>query len=54
MRIKQKITFIIILVSVIIISISLPSIKSLYNQAMNREFIENVKSNALSANIKIV
>src|SRR5665647_980976 len=54
MRIKQKITFIIILVSIIIISISLPSIKSFYNQVMNREFIENVKSNALSANIKIV
>ncbi|HEY8892587.1 MAG TPA: serine protease [Clostridium sp.] len=51
MKTKQKITFIMILVSIIII---LPSIKPFYNQAMNREFIENVGSNALSANIKIV
>ncbi|WP_291644533.1 hypothetical protein [Clostridium sp.] len=43
-----------ICVSIIIISIFRPSIKSFYNQAMNREFIENVESNALSASIKIV
>ena len=54
MKTKQKITFIMILVSIIIISIFIPSIKSFYNQAMNREFIENVESNALSANIEIV
>lgn len=54
MKTKQKITIIMILVSIIIITIFLPSIKSFYNQVMNREFIENVGSNALSANIKIV
>ena len=54
MKTKHKIIFIMILVSIIIVSIFLPSIKSFYNQAMNREFIENVESNALSANIKIV
>lgn len=54
MKTKQKITFITILVFIIIISIFRPSIKSFYNQAMNREFIDNVENNALSANIKIV
>ena len=51
-KIKKAITF--ILISIIIILIFLPSIKPYYNQTMNREFIENVESNALSANIKIV
>ena len=54
MKTKQKITFISILVSTIFISIFLPSIKSFYNQAMNREFLKNAESNALSANIKII
>lgn len=54
MKTKIKITLILILVSITIILIFLPSIKSYYNQAMNREFIENVESNALSANVKIV
>ena len=51
---KIKITLILIFVSITIILIFLPSIKLYYNQAMNREFIVNVESNALSANIKIV
>jgi S1-C subfamily serine protease len=54
MKTKQKITSIIILVSIIIISIFLPSMKSFYHQAMNREFMEKVESKALSANIQIV
>ncbi len=54
MKTKIKKTIIIILASIAIISIFLPSIKPLYNQTMNREFIENVENNALSANIKIV
>lgn len=49
-----KIALILMLVSITIILFFLPSIQSYYNQAMNREFIENVESNALSANIKIV
>lgn len=54
MKTKQQIIFIMILVSIIIVSIFLPSIKPLYNQAINREFIESVQSKALSANINIV
>ncbi|MBU3110142.1 hypothetical protein [Clostridium lacusfryxellense] len=54
MKTKQKITFIMILVTIIIVTIFLPSIKSFYNQAMNRQFIENVGNKALSANIHIV
>lgn len=54
MKAKTRKTFILMLTSLAIISVSLPSIKPLYNQSMNRQFIENVESNALSANIKIV
>ena len=54
MKAKTRKIFILLLVSVAIISVSLPSIKPLYNQTVNREFIEKVESNALSANIKIV
>ena len=54
MKAKTRKTFILILASIAIISASLPSIKPLYNQTVNRQFIENVESNALSANIKIV
>lgn len=44
----------IILIIILITSFFLPSIKSLINQAMNKEFIEKVGGHALSANIKIV
>ena len=54
MRAKTRKTLILMLASIAIISGSLPSIKPLYNETMNREFIEKVESNALSANIKIV
>jgi S1-C subfamily serine protease len=54
MKAKTRKIFILLLVSVAIISVSLPSMKPLYNQTVNREFIEKVESNALSANIKIV
>ena len=54
MKAKTRKTLIFMLASVAIISISLPSIKPLYNQTVNRQFIEHVENNALSANIKIV
>ena len=54
MKAKSRKILILILASLAIISVSLPSMKPLYNQTMNRDFIENVESKALSANIKIV
>lgn len=54
MKAKTRKTFILMLAAIAIVSFSLPSIKPLYNQTMNRQFIENVEGNALSANIKIV
>lgn len=54
MKINRKIAFLIIAVFILIISFFLPSIKSSLNQAMNRDFIEKVEKNALSANVKIV
>lgn len=55
MKRKQKIVLnILIIVFALLISFSLPSIKSFLKQAMNSELIEKVDKYALSANIKIV
>ena len=52
MKAKAKVR--VILVSVIVILVFLPLIKPVYHQATNRELIESIERNALSANIKIV
>lgn len=55
MKRNQKIFLnISIVVFILLISFSLPSIKSFLNQATNSELIEKVSRDALSANIKIV
>lgn len=55
MKRKQKTVLnISIVVFTLLISFSLPSIKSFLNQAMNSELIEKVDKYALSSNIKIV
>lgn len=54
MKTKIKKILIVILASMMIILFVIPSIKPYYNQATNKDFIENVQSNALSANVKIV
>ena len=54
MKTKLKIILLLVLVSIILILILLPLIKPYYNQAMNKDFIENVERKALSANIKII
>lgn len=54
MKSKIQLRAVLILFSAIIIISFFPSIKLQYNQTVNRDFIERVESNALSANIKIV
>jgi len=54
MKIKANKIPLLILVSILIITIFLPFIKPIFNETMNRDFVEMVKRQALSANIKIV
>lgn len=54
MKNRIKKSSILFLIAIVIMIIVLPSIKLRYNQTMNRDFISNVESKALSANIKII
>ncbi len=45
---------ILFLIATIIIIVFLPTIKLRYNQTMNQDFISNIESKVLSANIKII
>ena len=54
MKTKPKKIVVLVLVSILLILIILPSVQPYYNQAMNKEFIVKVESKALSANIKII
>ena len=54
MKIKVNRIPLLILVSILFMTVFLPYIKPIFNETMNRDFIEKVKLQALSANIKIV
>ncbi len=54
MKIKVNKIPLLILVSILFITVFLPFIKPIFNETMNRDFIEKVKRQALPANIKIV
>ncbi len=55
MKGRRKTVFTILIAAfIVIVSFSLPSIKSFLNQTTNSEFIETIREYALSANIKVV
>lgn len=54
MKIKVNRIPLLILVSILFITVFLPFFKPIFNETTNRDFIDKVKHQALSANIKIV